>query len=70
MSETLEQMRDRWREEANGVTAMGYSQQGDRIRDCAAELDAYLTREQENQPHAYSFGCACDVCNAQHRTHP
>lgn len=43
---TLEQLRDRWREEACGVEAMGYSQQADRMRDCAADLDAYLAREQ------------------------
>ena len=32
----------KWPEEADGVTAMGYSQQGDRMRDCANELDAAL----------------------------
>jgi hypothetical protein len=30
----------KWRDEADGVTAMGYSQQGDRMRDCADELEA------------------------------
>jgi hypothetical protein len=30
----------KWREDACGVDAMGYSQQADRIRDCADELEA------------------------------
>lgn len=32
----------RWRDDADGVTAMGYSQQGDRIHECAAELQDVL----------------------------
>lgn len=37
--ETLQALIVKWRDEADGVTAMGYSQQGDRMRDCADELE-------------------------------
>lgn len=41
--EALIALAEKWRTDAEGVTAMGYSQQGDRIRDCADELDAALS---------------------------
>ena len=34
----------KWRDDAETVEAMGYSQQADRIRDCANELAAALSR--------------------------
>jgi hypothetical protein len=40
--ETLRALIAKWRDEADGVTAMGYSQQADRMRDCADELEAAL----------------------------
>lgn len=33
----------KWRDDAETVEAMGYSQQADRIRDCANELAAALS---------------------------
>lgn len=33
---------EQWREQADGVEATGYSQQADRMRQCAADLDAVL----------------------------
>jgi hypothetical protein len=53
--DTLRQLVEKWREEADGVTAMGYSQQGDRMRDCADELSTLLT-EAEAPSHRCS-GC-------------
>jgi hypothetical protein len=52
MSDTLRKLAEKWREEANGVTAMGYSQQGDRIRDCAGELLAALDSPQAGETRA------------------
>ena len=40
----LRALMEKWRDEADGVTAMGYSQQADRMRDCADELAALLAR--------------------------
>ena len=37
----------KWKEDALGVDAMGYSQQADRIRDCADELETALAQQPE-----------------------
>jgi hypothetical protein len=36
--ERLRALSEKWRDESDGVEAMGYSQQADRMRDCADEL--------------------------------
>ena len=39
----------KWRYDAEGVEAMGYSQQADRIRDCANELAEALSVSQNKK---------------------
>jgi hypothetical protein len=41
-TKTLQALVKTWRAEADSVTAAGYSQQGDRLRDCADELEDAL----------------------------
>lgn len=43
----LRELVEKWRDEANGVEATGYSQQADRMRDCADELDEALSSLKE-----------------------
>lgn len=46
MDNQLQALVEKWREESNGVDAMGYSQQADRMRDCADELAALLAQRE------------------------
>lgn len=41
-AEVLAKLAEKWEADAEGVDAMGYSQQADRIRACADELTAAL----------------------------
>lgn len=53
----LMDLTEKWRDEADGAEARGYSQQADRMRDCADELEARLravhagsqTNEEQNE---------------------
>jgi hypothetical protein len=45
----LRLMAVRWMAEADGVEATGYSQQADRIRECANELRAALSGERKGE---------------------
>jgi hypothetical protein len=53
----IRELIEKWREEADGVTAMGYSQQGDRMRDCANELEALLAHPMGQQKEQDQGSC-------------
>lgn len=70
----LRQLARKWRNEADGVTAMGYSQQGDRMRDCAAELEQLLDGERPSYVCPFCFARSYNpndiqqqYCGACHR---